>query len=237
MQTSPDRSGFTQRRVRPAFRTFTSILILWIAILGNASAQATTQFLPQSGKTIPGTEILKLTTAGKHEEAASRAKARIAEIQDDIDAYVSLSWSLVALRRWKDAEAWASKGYAIRKDPRLSQAIGEASYYLGKNEVALFMLQDYIASYPEGQRAGLSFFLCGELYLRMARFMHADMAFSAAVTYNPNNPSWWARLGWARENAKKPLQALSAYEYALGLNPNLKDAQEGKARIKARTRG
>lgn len=237
MQNSPDRSVFPRRRGCARLRQCAAVLFLWVAILGNVAAQATTQFVPQSGKTIPGTEILKLTTAGKHEEAASRARARIAEIKDDIDAYVSLSWSLVALRRWKDAEDWASKGYAIRKDPRLSQAIGEASYYLGKNEIALFMLQDYIASYPEGQRAGLSFFLCGELYLRMARFMHADMAFSAAVTYNPNNPAWWARLGWARENAKKPLQALSAYEYALGLNPNLKDAQEGKARIKARTRG
>jgi tetratricopeptide (TPR) repeat protein len=237
MQNNPDRIIRLKHRGSAFFRRCSAGFFLCLAIAGTVAAQATTQFVPQSGKTLPGTEILKLTTAGKHEEAAARAIARIAEIKDDIDAYVSLSWSLVALRRWKDAEAWATKGYAIRKDPRLSQAIGEASYYLGRNEIALVMLQDYIASFPEGQRAGLSFFLCGELYLRMARFMHADMAFSAAVTYNPNNPAWWARLGWARENAKKPLQALDAYEYALGLNPNLKDAQEGKARIKARTRG
>jgi len=218
-------------------RQCAAVLFLWVAILGDVAAQATTQFVPQSGKTLPGTEILKLTTAGKHEEAASRARARIAEIKDDIDAYVSLSWSLVALHRYTEAETWALKGYAIRKDPRLAEAIGEASYYLGKNDIALAMLQEYIASYPEGPRAGLSFYLCGELYVRMGRFMHADIAFSAAVQHNPSNPSWWVRLGWARENARKPLQALSAYEKALALNPNLVDAIEGKKRIQDRMKG
>lgn len=191
----------------------------------------------QTGAALPGSEILKLTTAGKHEEARAKAAARLLVVKDDIDAFVSLSWSLVALRRYTEAETWALRGYGIRKDPRLAQAIGEASYYLGKNNTALAMLQEYIASYPEGPRAGLSFYLCGELYLRMARFMHADIAFSAAVQHNPNNPSWWARLGWARENARKLLQALGAYEKALTLNPNLVDAIEGKKRIQERMQG
>ncbi|HEY9054634.1 MAG TPA: tetratricopeptide repeat protein [Rectinemataceae bacterium] len=188
------------------------------------------------GGTMPGSEILKLTSAGRHEEARAKATQRIAEQHEDIDAYVGLAWSLVALKRYAEAETWASRGYAIRKDPRLAQAIGEASYYLGKNETALEMLKEYIASYPEGQRAGLSFFLCGELYIRSARYMHADIAFSAAVRHNPGNPAWWARLGWARENCKKYFQALAAYESALSLNPNLADAVEGKRRIQERTR-
>ena len=71
----------------------------------------------------------------------------------------------------------------------------------------------------------------------MSRFMHADIAFSAAVQHNPNNPSWWARLGWARENARKLLQALGAYEKALALNPNLVDAVEGRKRIQDRMQG
>lgn len=191
-------------------------------------------FSAAAAATMPGTEILKLTTAGRHEEARLRAMARITEMADDIDAYVSLSWSLVALSRYGEAESYARKGMELRKDPRLAQAIGEASYYLGKNEVALAMLQEYIASYPEGARAGQSYFLCGELYVRFAKFMHADIAFSAALRHNPNNPQWWARLGWARENSRKPLQALAAYEKALSLNPNLPDAMDGKKRIQDR---
>ena len=225
---------------RPAPRrriaAFAALLILALAA-SPLLAQPVSGYSVVAGASLPGSEILKLTTAGKHQEACAKALARIGEVKDDIDAYVSLSWSLVALRRYGEAEVYALRGYELRKDPRLAQAIGEASYYLGKNDVALTMLQEYIATYPEGPRAGLSFFLCGELYVRLARFMHADIAFSAAVQHNPNNPSWWARLGWARENARKPLQALDAYEKALALNPNFADALEGRRRIQDRMRG
>lgn len=215
-----------------------AILALFLLIpISGADAQTSSSGAISSVAAMPGSEILKLTTAGKHEEARRKALARIAEMKDDIDAYVSLSWSLVALHQYTEATTWAFRGYAIRKDPRLAEAIGEASYYLGKNDVALAMLQEYIGSYPEGPRAGQSFYLCGELYLRMGRFMHADIAFSAAVQHNPNNPTWWVRLGWARENARKPLQALGAYEKALALNPNLVDAIEGKKRIQERIKG
>lgn len=225
-------------RLIPRRRTaaFAALLILALAA-SPLLAQPVSGYSVVAGASLPGSEILKLTTAGKHQEACAKALARIGEVKDDIDAYVSLSWSLVALRRYGEAEVYALRGYELRKDPRLAQAIGEASYYLGKNDVALSMLQEYIATYPEGPRAGLSFFLCGELYVRLARFMHADIAFSAAVQHNPNNPSWWARLGWARENARKPLQALDAYEKALALNPNFADALEGRRRIQDRMRG
>lgn len=226
----PERRPFT-------LKTIGLIILILAAAVGRLSSQTSAGYPSASGATMPGVEILKLTTAGKHEEARTRALARIGEIKDDIDAYVGLSWSLVALRRYGEAETWAVRGYGVRKDPRLAQAIGEAAYYLGKNETSLAMLQEYIASYPEGPRAGLSFYLCGELYLRMAKYMHADMAFSAAIRYNPNNPTWWTRLGWARENAKKLLQALTAYERALALNPNLVDAVEGRKRIQDRMQG
>lgn len=221
---------------RRRIAAFAALLILALAA-SPLFAQPVSGYSVVAGASLPGSEILKLTTAGKHQEACAKALARIGEVKDDIDAYVSLSWSLVALRRYGEAEVYALRGYELRKDPRLAQAIGEASYYLGKNDVALTMLQEYIATYPEGPRAGLSFFLCGELYVRLARFMHADIAFSAAVQHNPNNPSWWARLGWARENARKPLQALDAYEKALALNPNFADALEGRRRIQDRMRG
>jgi len=217
------------RRARGARNIFLSLAALALFFPIALGAQT------PSG-TISGSEILKLTSSGRHDESVSKGLARVAEVKDDIDAYVALSWSLVALKKYGEAETWATKGYGIRKDPRLAQAIGEASYYLGKNDVALAMLREYIASYPEGQRAGLSFYLCGELYLRSAQYMHADIAFSTAVTHSPSNPLWWTRLGWARESAKKYLQALSAYESALALSPNFVDALEGKKRMQGRMR-
>jgi len=193
-----------------------------------------TQWLVAGKPAMSGADILKLVSDGKYQEAQTLALARINEMPNDIDAYVALSWSLLALGKTEDAENYARRGYAIYKDPRLAQAIGEASYNLGKNDVALTMLQEYIAAYPEGPKTGLSYYLCGELYVRKAQFMHADIAFSTAVRYNPNNPLWWTRVGWARENAHRPLQALSAYEQALALNPNFQDAIEGRKRILSR---
>lgn len=214
-----------------------TLVLCFAAAAQGLFAQTSSGYSPSRASSLSGYEILKLTTAGKHEEARVKALTRIAAVKDDIDAYVSLSWSLVALRRYQEAETYALRGYGIRKDPRLAQAIGETSYYLGKNATALTMLQEYIATYSEGPRAGLSYYLCGELYLRMGRYMHADIAFSAAVQHSPSNPDWWVRLGWARENARKYLQALAAYEKALTLNPNLADALEGRQRIQNRMRG
>ena len=230
-------------RKTSSLRSIAVSLCLLVAPMPTASQtaglfmQSSAIFAQGSSASLSGQELLKLHAAGKFEEARSKALLRIQDVKDDIDAFVSLSWSLVALRRYSEAETWARRGFAIKADPRLAQAIGEASYYLGKNENALEMLQEYIASYPEGLRAGLSYYLCGELYIRLAKYMHADIAFSAALRYNPSNPIWWTRMGWARENAKRYLQALSAYEHALAINPNFADAVEGRKRIQARMQG
>ena len=70
----------------------------------------------------------------------------------------------------------------------------------------------------------------------LGTYNHADIAFTTAVQYNPGNPAWWTRAGWARENANKLFQALRAYEKALSINPRLADALEGKKRITDRMR-
>lgn len=193
-------------------------------------------FFPPALAALTGADILRLNAEGKHEEALKSGTLRIAAAKDDIDAYVGLSWSLVALGRFADAETWANRGYALVKDPRLAQAIGEAAYRLGKNETALEKLREYLGAFPEGSRAGSSYYICGEVYVRQARFLHADIAFTAALQYSPNNPAWWARLGWARENAGKTLQALRAYEKALSLDAKQAEAYAGKQRLAERLR-
>jgi tetratricopeptide (TPR) repeat protein len=189
-----------------------------------------------AGSIPTGSDLLRMTSEGRHTVVVDIAPARIAQVPDDMDAYASLAWSLNALGRYAEALQWANKGFSLQKDPRLAEAIGEASYYQGNNDLALSKLQEYIASAPEGARAGLSFYLCGELFLRKAQYNHADIAFTSALQYNPNNPAWWTRLGWARENAKNYLQALSAYEKALSLNPAFPDAKDGRKRILDRMR-
>jgi tetratricopeptide (TPR) repeat protein len=178
-------------------------------------------------------DALKLYLEGRYDDARRVCLEEIAAAPEGVESYVVLSWTFLAQERWADAENYALKGYSIRKDPRLSEALGEAAFQLGRNEAALRNLQNYISAVPEGARAGSAYYYIGEVYLRLARFAHADMAFTAALQYSPDNARWWVRLGWAREKAADPAHALEAYDRALSLDPRLQDAVNGKARVAA----
>jgi tetratricopeptide (TPR) repeat protein len=180
-----------------------------------------------------GPDALKLYLDGKYEEARRACLDEIAARPDGLESYVVLSWSLVSLERWADAENYAKKGLAIRRDPRLVEVLGEASFYLGKNDAALRGFQEYTTAVPEGGRAGSAFYYMGEIYLRQARYAHADIAFSTAVQYSPGNARWWTRLGWAREKASDFDHAVLAYKKALSISPRLQDALDGVDRCTA----
>jgi len=183
-----------------------------------------------------GPDALKLYLDGKFEESRRACLDEIAARPDDVEPYVVLSWSLVSLERWADAENYAKKGIAVRRDPRLVEVLGEASYYLGRNEAALRSFQEYVAAVPEGGRVGNAFYFIGEIYLRLAKYAHADIAFSAAVQYSSGNARWWTRLGWAREKAADYDHAIEAYRKALSIVPRLQDALDGVDRSAAKIR-
>ena len=87
-------------------------------------------------------------------------------------------------------------------DLRLIEILGEAKYYLGKNNGALEQFQRYVANAPEsGSRVGAAYYFMGEIYIRQARYQHADISLSAAVKKEPLLDRWWTRLGYAREMA------------------------------------
>jgi len=183
-----------------------------------------------------GPDALKFYLDGKYDEARRVCLDEIAAGPEGVEPYVVISWSLLALERYADAENYALKGYAIRKDPRLSEALGEAAYHLGRNEIALKNFQNYVSSVAEGGRVGIAYYYMGEIYVRMARYGHADIAFSAAIQYSPANARWWARLGWAREKFGDAEHALEAYRAALAIDPRLQDALNGIDRLSARRR-
>ncbi len=211
------------------------LLIICIALtaVNNLPAQQ-----PASEVAVPygmqGSDLLRMSTEGRHGEVVLLAPELIRKNPQDTDAWIGFAWSLNALKQYTKSLEIARQGYAKFKDPRLSQAIGESSYYLGENEAALAAFREYLARFPEGSRAAVSYYFCGELYLRMGMFNHADIAFSTALQYSPSNARWWERLGWAREKSARYLAALKAYEKALSLNPSLQDALNGKARMLAK---
>lgn len=181
-------------------------------------------------------DALKLYLAGKYDAARKVCIDELAANPKNIDSYVVLSWSLIALQRWADAENYALKGYAIYRDPRLAECLGESAFYLGRNKTALRDFQNYVNAIPEGARVANAYYFMGEIYVRMARYEHADIAFSTALHYIPDNARWWTRLGWAREENGNRRGARDAYREALRLNPNLQDASDGLSRLSSSSR-
>ncbi len=162
------------------------------------------------------------------------------ELESDpsnIESYVVLTWSLIALGRYADAELYAVRAYErVRRDPRIVEVLGEAAFYQGKNDQALAHFQNYVNLLPDGARLGDVYYFMGEIYIRKELWSHADISIRTAVQYAPANVRWWNRLGYARERAGEWVHALAAYEKALSLDPASKDAKAGRERALAKLR-
>ncbi len=169
---------------------------------------------------------------GRYTEAAQICLHEIDKTPRNLDSYVILTWALLADKRFQEAADWIIKGRALSQyDPRLIESHAQALYYLGKNEESLHLFEDYIAYAPNGTKLSSVYYYIGELYLRLAKYRHADIAFSTAVRLDRLNSEWWTRLAYSREQAKEYRAALEAYATALQLNKNLTDAQKGYERV------
>jgi tetratricopeptide (TPR) repeat protein len=177
-------------------------------------------------------DALKLYSSGKYTEAINICEEELKNNPNNLDSYAVLCWALVANKQYSEAE---QHGAAARKinpyDVRIMEVLGEAKYYLGKNNEALSLFQEYIANVPEnGSRVGKSYYYMGQIYIQQARYEHADIALTAAVRSEPLIAYWWGRLGYAREMTGNWNSALTAYDKSLALDSTFEDAINGKAR-------
>ena len=180
-------------------------------------------------------DALVLYHNGDYRESIRVCEAELLENPNRIESYVVMCWSLVKNKQYAEAEQRAMEGLKLSPyDLRLIEILGEAKYYLGKNTGAMEQFQKYVASAPESSaRVGSAYYFMGEIFIKQARFQHADIALSAAVKKEPSIDSWWIRLGYAREKAGNYLESFNAYEEALRLNPSSIDAARGRERASA----
>lgn len=151
-----------------------------------------------------------------------------------MDSYTVLGWSYLKLGEYEKALSSAKEARKeIRYDIRVIEVEGEAYYYLGKNTEALALFEEYVSlsNNTSGGRIDSVYYFMGEIFLRLAEYQHADIAFSTALHYSPQVAQWWARLGYAREQIPNVEGAESAYTKALELRPSLEDAQAGLERL------
>ena len=201
-----------------------SVFLLFVFVFFNPSFSQTKQ------------DALVLYNNGKFREAILVCEAELQENPNRIESYVVMCWSLVKNKQYNEAEIRALDGLKISQyDLRLIEILGEARYYLGKNQAAMEQFERYVANAPEsGSRVGSAYYFMGEIYIRQAKYQHADMAFTAAVKKEPLLDKWWVRLGYAREMAKNYYEAMDAYDEALRLNFSSIDAERGRSRVSAK---
>ena len=202
----------------------TALLIFVLLLIQTASVFAQTQ----------QKDALVLYHNGKYKESVQVCEEELKENPNRIDSYVVMCWSLVKNKQYAEAEQRATEGLAVSAyDLRLIEILGEARYYLGKNNGAMEQFQKYVANANDSSsRLGTAYYFMGEIYIRQARYQHADIALSSAVKKEPLYENWWIRLGYAREMAGNYLEALEAYDEALRLNSSSVDASRGRDRVK-----
>ena len=170
---------------------------------------------------------------GNYERSIAICRDEIAVNPNNIESHVVICWSLIRLGRYTEAMTYARAGRNIsRYDVRVAEILGEICYYQGQNSEALQYFQEYINLAPDGARIETVYYFLGEIYIRLGRFRHADIALTTAVHWIPGNAVWWTRLAYARENAGDLREAVSAYETALSLNSQLPDARRGLERVR-----
>ncbi|HUX13544.1 MAG TPA: tetratricopeptide repeat protein [Spirochaetia bacterium] len=209
----------------------------------NIIAQTTTQ--TESAPATPATppraplttqDALQMYRDKRYAAAVEETLAEIQATPRNIDSYVVLGWSLLALGRYQEALDWGTKALTVSPyDDRVIEILGEASYRLNQNQAALKYFEQYVSLAPSGNNRLIDdvYYFMAETYIRLGELNHADIALSAAIHFQPNESLYWTRLGYVREQLKEYSPALDAYQRALNLNPNLADAVAGRNRVQS----
>ena len=160
--------------------------------------------------------------------------AEIKEGKYTVDTYNILLWSLNRQKRYRETITHGQQASKKYRDMRIIESMGVAYYYLENYDRALNNFKTYAAELPEGSFIDDVYFFMGEIYIRKGEFNNADIALTTAVHHYPKSAMWWARLGYAREQAGSYESALSAYDQALKINKNNAEAKGGHDRVAAK---
>jgi tetratricopeptide (TPR) repeat protein len=146
--------------------------------------------------------------------------------------YAVITWTMQRQARYAEVISWGERGLRIYPDEyRIVETMGEAYFYLRNYERALAFMQRYANALPEGERISVAYFFIGEIFRLTQRYLHADIAYTTALRFEPGMALWWYRLASVREQVNDRAPAIEAYQQALRYNPNYREARDGLARL------
>ena len=179
-----------------------------------------------------------LEMIGRTDDARKAYTSAIAicqrELEKDphnIDSYSVYTWCLFRLHRYRETIETCNKALKIASDARIIETLGEAYFYTNDYHESMRHMEWYIEKAPSGERVSVAYFYMGDIYRITKRYQKADIAYSAAVHLEPGNSLWWYRLGLTREQAGQKKAALIAYERALSIRKEYKEANEAIKRL------
>jgi tetratricopeptide (TPR) repeat protein len=166
-----------------------------------------------------------------YNEAVRICLDEINQNSTNMDSYTVLTWTLQRQQKYAEVISWGERGLRINgNDYRITETMGEAYFYLNRFEDSLRSMQRYVNSVPQGERTPVAYFFIGEIFRLQRKFFKADIAYTTAVRLDPGSALWWYRLGSVRESVGDLDPAIEAYQRALRLNPNYREAREGLER-------
>jgi len=182
-----------------------------------------------------------LDDAGKTSEASalynkavSICDSELAADPRHMDAYAVKCWCLFRLGRHQDVIDVGTAALKVVFDARIVEVMGESYYFLGKNDLSIQSFTKYLESGQFSDRIPTAYFYLGEIYLRIGKWSHADIAYSTAVKGEPSMSRWWYSLGEVCEHLGDWQRAADSYNKALSLEPGMQEATDGLARVKAK---
>jgi tetratricopeptide (TPR) repeat protein len=179
-----------------------------------------------------------LEARGRTDDAESNYRDAVRICNDEIssgianaDTYVVLVWTLQRQRKYGEVISTGERALRLGNDLRVVETMGEAYFYLGNYAASLRQMERYVNALPQGGRASVAYFFIGEIFRLQGKNFSADIAYTTAIHVEGGSVAlWWYRLGEVREASKDYRAAIEAYEGALKVTPEYRQAREGLER-------
>ncbi|HOE98916.1 MAG TPA: hypothetical protein PLE76_06175 [Rectinema sp.] len=232
----------SQGRRHPLLAGYYWILLFlgWITItilpLGAQDSYSAALSLFWDGRRLEMAETRKAESQLAFQRSLAMTERLLSKEPSNPDLQTLKTWNLFRLHRYVDTVVYAQSVLNTREDHRVLETMAEALFFLNKNEEALSAFGRYFTIAPENDdRRSSAFYYVGEIYFRIKKYEHADIAFSTAVSMEKNMYYWWYRLGLVKEILGQYRRAYEAFNTSLSLKSNFKPALEARERVKAKS--
>ena len=169
---------------------------------------------------------------GRYDEAIRAATAEIERQPGNVNGHIVLGWAHLSTGRNSEALDAGTNALALSPDDARAVAIvGEAHYNLGNLLDALPYLEQYVELEPRGIAVARAHAIMGDIFVEFTEYNHAEVAYAAAVQFDPQVWLWWQRLGFVREQLGHNTDAVEAYRRAIALNPNSSELRAALSRV------